>query len=76
MHDGKGLFAATRGQHFEVLGVEPGLQELDVGENVVNDQNAGSHRVPLRDQTRGAHASPRYRRTAARNVTTEIGLEI
>jgi hypothetical protein len=37
------LFAAARGQHLEVLGVEASLQQLDVGEDVVNDKNAGSH---------------------------------
>src|SRR5262249_12781836 len=40
---GKGALAAARGHDLEVLGGEPSLEQLEVGEDVVNDQNAGSH---------------------------------
>src|SRR5581483_8647040 len=48
------LLAGMRGQHIEVLGGEPGLQQLEVGENVVNDQDTASHRGPSeRYESRG-----------------------
>ena len=38
--------AAVGRQHLEVLGRQAGLEQLDVGEDVVDDENAGGHKAP------------------------------
>ena len=77
LQKGERLLAGIGRQHVEVFGGKPRLQQLDVGKNVVNDQNAASHRAPSKPcEPGGSHASPRYRRTVSRNVPIEIGLEM
>ncbi len=75
--DGQRLLAGKCRQHLEVFGGEPGIQQFDIGQDVVNDQNAASHQAPSKPhEPGGSHASPRYRRTVSRNVPIEIGLEM
>ena len=42
----KGIGAIAGRQHFEILGAEPGFQELHIGEDIIHHQNARSHRQP------------------------------
>ncbi len=60
------LFATVCGDDLEILGRQLRLEQLDVGEYVVNDENARCH-DPLQ---------PRKRRTVSMKLTTEMGLEI
>ncbi len=64
--DLKRLGAVARGQHVEILGRQPRFQQLDVGGNVVDDQNTRGHlNFPY----------PINRRTVSMNLPTEIGLD-
>ena len=44
LQKGQGLFARVSRQHLEIFGRKPRLEQLDVGQDVVNDQYAASHR--------------------------------
>jgi hypothetical protein len=39
----KRLLTAVGSQHLEVLGLKPGFEQLNVGEDVIYDEYAGSH---------------------------------
>src|ERR1700710_123684 len=41
------LGAIRRGQHIEIFGRQPGFQQLDVGGNVIDDQDTRRHRNSL-----------------------------
>ena len=60
------FLAVMRGDDLEILGRQLRFEQLDVGENVVNDENARCHVLP----------QPRKRRTVSRKLVTEIGFEI
>ena len=64
--DLKRLGAVGRGQDIEILGRQPCFQQLDIGGDVVDDQNTRGHRnTPY----------PINRRTVSINLPTEIGLD-
>ena len=64
--DGKRFRAAGRGQHVEILGRQARFQQLDVGGDIVDDQDTRGHEdFPY----------PMNRRTVSMNLPTEIGLD-
>ena len=62
------LRTAARRAHFEILGREPRFEQLEIGRDIVDHENASSH-IPYR-------ASPINCLTVSRNIDTEIGFEI
>ena len=60
------LGAIACGQHVEILGGQPCFQQLDVGGDVVDDQDTRGHRN---------FSYPINRRTVSMNLPTEIGLD-
>ena len=71
------FLAAVGRQHLEVFRRQAGLEQLDVGQDVINDKNAGGHKAPsLRWDRACPQASPRYRRTVSRNIAIDMGLEM
>ena len=66
--DRQRLGAAHGRDHVEIFGRQPRLEQLDVGGDVVNDENAGGH-------SRDPYGLPRKWRMVSMNLPTEIGLE-
>ena len=62
--------APDGGDHVEIFGREPRLEQLHVGQDVVDDQDARGHATFNAHQRRGRRAPSRG------TSTTEIGLEI
>ena len=67
--DRQRLRAAHGGQDVEILGRQARLQQLDVGRHVVDDENAGGHRLRL------LRLCPRKWRMVSMNLPTEIGFD-
>ncbi len=68
---------AGRGRYdLEVFRLEPGLQQPDIGENVVDNEDPGRH-IKLSTPTKylRRYASPMKRRTVSRNTATDIGFD-
>ena len=56
------------GDDVEIFGRQPRFQQLDVGRNVVDDEDAGAHQ-------RSPYALPRKWRMVSMNLPTEIGFD-
>ena len=71
------LLAAIGGQHLEVLGLKPGFEQLHVGQNIIDDEDAGSHGSQILTDT-GIYdfEGPMNLRTVSRKDITEIGFDI
>ena len=66
--DGQGFLPAHRGDDVEILGRQPRFQQLDVGGDVVDDENAGGHCA-------WSLGLPRKWRIVSMNFPTEIGFD-
>jgi hypothetical protein len=51
------LLSVGSGNHIEILGEQPGLEQFQVGGDIVDDQNAGGHAELLQLRCR----NPRFR---------------
>ena len=63
--DSKRIDAVHGGDHLEIFGGQLRLEQADIGENVVDDENAGGHCGPFRKLS-----------TVCRKPITEMGFEI
>ena len=64
--DGQSLGAAHRRDDVEIFGRQPRFEQLDVGRNIVDDENASGHSLVLRIAQK--------MRMVSMNLPTEIGL--